>query len=111
QIALFHADAVLAGENAADLDAEAQDVGAEILRALQLVADIGVIEDQRMQIAVAGVEDIGDTQPVFFRKFAHAGQYARQFLARDGAVHAEIVGRDAADRRERRLAPRPEADP
>ena len=31
--------------------------------------------------------------------------------ARDGAVHAVIVGRDAADRRERRLAPGPEQQP
>jgi hypothetical protein len=36
QVALLDADAVLAGEDAADLDAELQDVGAEGLAALQL---------------------------------------------------------------------------
>ena len=72
---------------------------------------VGVVEDQRMQIAVAGVEDVGDAQAVLLRQLAHAGQHLRQFLARDGAVHAVIVGRDAADRRERRLAAGPEGQP
>ena len=35
QVALLDADPVLAGQNAADLDAEPQDVVAELLRALQ----------------------------------------------------------------------------
>jgi hypothetical protein len=54
---------VLAGQHAADLDAELEDVGAERLGALQLARLVGVVEDQRMQVAVAGVEHVGDAQP------------------------------------------------
>ncbi len=35
-------------------------------------------------------------------------QHLGQLAARDRAVHAEIIGRDAPDRRKRRLAPGPE---
>ena len=64
QVALLHADAMLAGEHAADLDAELEDIRAECLRSLELARLVGVVENQRVQIAVAGVEDVGDAQPV-----------------------------------------------
>src|SRR3546814_15021439 len=64
EIALLDADAMLAGQHAADLDAELQDVGAEVLRLLQLARLVGVVEDERMQVAVAGVKDVGDAQAV-----------------------------------------------
>jgi hypothetical protein len=70
QVALFDADAMFAGQHAADLDAEAQDVGAEGLRLLQLARIVGIIQNQRMQIAVAGVEDVGDAQAVLLRQLA-----------------------------------------
>ena len=75
QVALLDADAVLAGQHAADLDAEPQDVGAECLGPLELARLVGVVEDQRMQIAVAGMEDIGDAQPVLLRQLAHPRQH------------------------------------
>src|SRR6185295_9376959 len=53
QVALLDADAVLAGQHAAEFDAGAQDIGAERLRPLHLAGLVGVVEDQRMQIAVA----------------------------------------------------------
>ena len=111
QVALLDADAVLAGQHAADLDAEPQDVGAERLGPLELAGLVGVVEDQRMQIAVAGVEDVGDAQAVLRRQSPHPRQHLGEPPARDGAVHAVIVGRDAADGRERRLAPGPEQQP
>ena len=83
QVALLDADAVLAGEHAADLDAQLQDVGAERLGALQLARLVGVVEDQRMQVAVAGMEHVGDAQAVLLRQFAHAREHQRQ-LARAG---------------------------
>ena len=64
-----------------------------------------------MQIAVAGVEHVGDAQAVVRRQFADALEHLRQPRARDGAVHAVIVGRDAPDRRERGLAAGPEQQP
>ncbi len=53
QVALLDADTVLAGQHAADFDAEPQDVGAEFLGALDLAGRVGVVEDQRVEIAVA----------------------------------------------------------
>src|SRR5260221_2586046 len=64
EVALLDADAVLAGEDAADLDAQPQDVGAESLGTLELARLVGIVEDERVEIAVAGMEDIGDAQPV-----------------------------------------------
>src|ERR1700738_4503719 len=54
QIALLHANAVLAGQHAADLDTQPQNIGAELLGALEFARLVGVVEDERMQIAVAG---------------------------------------------------------
>ena len=64
-----------------------------------------------MQIAVAGVEHVGDAQAVVRRQFADALEHLRQPRPRDGAVHAVVVGRDAPDRRERCLASGPEQQP
>ena len=58
QVALFHADAMFAAEDAAHRDAEPQDFGAERFRPLQLARLHHIINDERMQIAVAGVKDI-----------------------------------------------------
>src|SRR6202023_4417766 len=52
QVALFDADAMPAGQDAAEFDASPQDVGAERLGALDLAGLVGVVQDQRMQIAV-----------------------------------------------------------
>ena len=64
QVALFDADPVLAGQNAADLDAQPQDVRAERLGALGLAGLVGVVKNQRVQVAIAGVKDIGDAEPI-----------------------------------------------
>ncbi len=108
QVALLDADAMLAGEHAADLDAEPEDVGAERLGRLDLARDVRVVEDQRVQVAVAGVEDVGDAQAVLARHLLHAVEDEGQLLARDRAVHAQIVGRQAAGGGEGVLAAGPE---
>ena len=59
---------MLAGQHAADLDAELQDLGAELLGAVEFARLVGIVEDQRMQIAVAGMKDVGDAQAVFLRQ-------------------------------------------
>ena len=112
QVALLDADAVLAGQHAADLDAEPQDVGAERLGALEFARLVGVVEDERMQVAVAGVEHVGDAQAVFLRQLAHALRAPAAACARGMVPSMQIiVRRDAADRRERRLAAGPEQQP
>src|SRR5262245_40977059 len=65
QIPLLNANAVLSGKNAANLDTKFKDVCAEFLGPLQLAGHIGVVENKRMQIAVAGMENIGNTQAIF----------------------------------------------
>ena len=57
---LLDADAVLAGDGAADFHAQLQDAAAEFLGALQFAWLVGVEQDQRMQVAVAGMEHVGD---------------------------------------------------
>ena len=53
---------MLAGDAAAGVDAEPQDLGAEGLDPLSYSWLTGPVKNQRMQIAVAGVEDIGHRQ-------------------------------------------------
>ena len=76
-----------------------------------LVGDVGVVHDERMQIAVAGVEDVRAAQPVLLRQLLDPPQHRAERLARNRAVHAVVIGRDAADRRKRRLAARPQQQP
>ncbi len=99
---------MLAGEHPAEFDAAAQDIGAEGFRAFHLAGFVGVVQDQRMQIAVAGVEHVGNPQIVFGREIADSRQRLRQRAARNGAVHAEIIRRYPPDCRECRLAAGPE---
>src|SRR5690606_12369468 len=49
-----------------------------------------------------------DLEPVMRRHFPHPRQNVRQLLARNGAVHTKIIGREAADGGESRLAAEPE---
>ena len=55
---------MLAGHRAAERDAQLEDVGAEQLGAVQLVGVVGVEQDQRVQVAVAGMEHVDAAQPV-----------------------------------------------
>src|SRR5205814_8473222 len=96
---------------APDLDAELQDLRPELLGPLQLARLVGVVQDQRMQVAVAGVKHIGDAQAELFGEFAHPLEYEWQLRARDRAVHAVVIRRYAPDRRERGLAAGPDQQP
>ena len=59
---LVRADAVLAGQRAAGIDAVAEDLGRHRLGPLGLPGHLLVVADQRMQVAVAGMEDVADAQ-------------------------------------------------
>src|SRR5262249_14917798 len=67
QVALLDADAVLAGQYATHFDTQPQNIGAELLGPLELARLVGIIENERMQIAVAGVEHVGAAQAIFRR--------------------------------------------
>ncbi len=62
---------------------------------------VGVEHDQRMQIAVAGMEDVGHLQTKSIRHFLNPPQNVRQLAGRDRSVHAQIIRTDAAYRLER----------
>src|SRR6516165_3444720 len=111
QVALLDADPMLAGQDAADLNAELEDVDAKGLRALDLAGLVGVVKHERVKIAVAGVKDVGHREPVPLRERAYSGQDLGQARTRDGAVHAIVIGRDATDRREGGFASGPEGEP
>ena len=108
EVALLDANAVFAGEAATDLDAELQDVGAEVFGAVEAVGVVGVEHDQRVEVAVAGVEDVGDTEGVLGAELGDAFEDEGELRRWDGAVHAEVVGADAADGAEGSLAAFPD---
>jgi len=60
-------DASSAGSTAQPFDAARKILGAEGFRPLHHAGLVGVVENQRMQIAVAGMKHVGDTQIVFLR--------------------------------------------
>jgi hypothetical protein len=64
-----------------------------------------------VEVAVPGVEDVGDAHPVLFAELADPLEDGPELGARDdGVLHVVVVG-DAAHRRERRLAALPEERP
>ena len=101
------ADPVFTGDGAAHFHAQFQYLAADFFGAMQFVRLARVVQNQRMQVAVAGMEHIADAQTVFERQLPDAAQYTREFAPRDGAVHAVVIGRDAARRGEGGLAPGP----
>ncbi len=104
---LVHADAVLAGERAARLEAGVEDGLGELARALGLTR-LRVVQDERVEIAVPRMEDVPDAQPVPLRQRLDLAQHLGQPRARDDAVLHVVVGRDPPHRGEGRLAPLPE---
>src|SRR6185437_2399738 len=53
---LLDPDPVLPGDRSAELHAQLEDLRPETIRALPLAAAVGIEQDQRMQVAVAGME-------------------------------------------------------
>src|SRR6185437_99504 len=72
QVALFDADAVLAGKHATHLDAKLENLGAELFGLFQFARDVGIVKNEGVEISVASVKDIGDAQPIFCRHLFHA---------------------------------------
>ena len=111
RIDFLHAHAVFAGDGSAGGDAQAENVGAELLGPLQFTLEVGIVEDQRVKISVSCMKHIGDLQPVLFGKLGDLRKYHRQFASRYRAIHAVVVGPDAPDGGKRvfTACPQPEA--
>src|SRR5712691_7371010 len=105
---LVDPDAVLARERAARVDAGLEDRLGELLPAFGLALDAGVVEDERVQVAVAGVEDVADAEAVLALQVADPPQHFGQLRAGDDAVLDVVIVRDPAHRREGGLATLPE---
>src|SRR6185436_8435212 len=85
-----------------------EDLARQLLGALGLALDGAVVADEGVEVAVAGVEDVGHLHVVLGRELIDAVEHLGQLRARDDAVLDEVVRADAAHRRERRLAGLPE---
>src|SRR3982751_4197209 len=92
QIAFLHADAVLAGQAAADLHAIADDFDGDFHGALKLRGVAWIKQHDGMQIAVAGVKNIPDKAAVFFAELLNVAQSLWKLAARNDAVK-NIVAR------------------
>ena len=108
---LVHPDPVLAGDRPAVLDAEVEDRAGHLLGVLGLPGDRLVEEHQRVQVAVAGVEDVRDPDAARPGELGDPPQHLGQRRPRDHAVLDDVVGADPADRGERGLAALPEQRP
>ena len=100
---------MLAGDGAANVNRQFKDFGTELLGAFEFAGAVGVIQNQRMQIAVAGMEYIHAAQAVFGRQRGDCIEHRRQRFLRYRAVHAVVIGRHPPCSRKRSFAPGPEA--
>jgi hypothetical protein len=106
-IEFLHAHTVLPGDGTAHGHAQGQDLRAQGLCPGQLSLPARIIENQRMQVAVAGMEHVGNCQSVLLGQGGNVIQYLCQPGSRDGAVHAVVIRRQPPYRREGRLAAEP----
>ena len=104
----FDADTVLAGDGAAVGDAQFEDFAAERLGAGKFARLVGIEQDQRMQVTVAGMKDVGAAQAVLLGQPLDAFEHRCQPLFGNRAVHAVVIRRNAAHGGKSRLAPGPE---
>ena len=100
---------MLAGDRAADFDAQFKYFRTELFCAFQLTRYVRVEHDEWMQIAVARMKHVGAAQLVFRRQVSNRAQHARQLRARNRAVHTVVIRRNAARRGERVFASAPVA--
>src|SRR6266702_7631162 len=108
ELALFHADAVLAGERPADFHAIADDFGGGFEGAFELRGIPRIVEDDGMEIAVAGVKNIADLKAVLLADLLDAAQRLRKFRTRNNAIENVIARRKPAERAEGVFAAFPE---
>ena len=105
---LVHADAVLAGDRAAVFQAGVQDRAGQLLGRDRLRRRRVVVEHQRVQVPVAGVEHVGDPDARLGGQRGDPGQHGPQRGPRHHAVLDDERRADPAHRGERRLAAGPD---
>src|SRR3954468_21917770 len=84
---LVDADPVLAGDRAAGLHAGEHDLARELLRAFGRARLVAVVADERVQVAVPGVEDVAHLETVL----AGEGVDAVEHLGQPGARYDRVL--------------------
>ena len=94
-VLLFFPDAVFAGDGAAGGEREFENLEGEGFGSLFL-AGKWRSKNERVEIAVAGVENIGDAKARMRAEAGNFGHDLRERGARDNAVLHDVIGGDAA---------------
>src|SRR5216110_56899 len=82
---------MFAGDAAAELDAGAQRGGSSLDNTIQLARRAHIEENVWMEVAVAGVKNVGDAKIVLLTDFRDAPHYLRQLAARHHAVLNVVI--------------------
>ena len=99
---------MLAGDRPPGVHAETHDLSPEVEHPLDRALLKLIEHDVRVQIAVAGVEDVRAAEPVLRREIEHPSHHLRQPRARHHAIEQVEVRRARADRADAGLAALPE---
>src|SRR5215210_1388914 len=101
-------DAVLPGKRSPVIQAGEDDLAGKLLGILGLALGVVVVQNERMQVPVPSVEDIGYPQAVLPGELGDPAKDRRELRARDDAVLDVVVVGDAAHSTESGLASLPE---
>src|SRR5215207_2365362 len=101
-------DAVLARERPTVLQAGEDDLPGQLFGLVGLTRGVVVVEDERVEVAVAGVEDVGDPEAVLFAQVRYLLQYGTELRARDDPVLDVVIVGDGSHRPECSLPALPE---
>src|SRR5437773_11846201 len=82
---------MFAGDAAAELDAGAQRGGSSLDNTIQLARRAHIEENVWMEVAIAGVKNVGDAKIVLLTDFRDAPHYLRQLAARHHAVLDVVI--------------------
>lgn len=111
EVDLLHADAVFTGDRAAEFEASLDDGFACLHDRLDLFG-IAVVEvEAGVEVAIAGMKDVGDADAVGFGDVVDGLQHFGEFRARDNAVVGDHGGGEASHRADAFLAGGPELRP
>ena len=96
RVDLFDTNTVLAGNGSTELNAGLEYVGTKLFRTVPLIWISTIKQNERMHIAVACMENIQAAQSILLFHFLNAAQEGSNVTPRNRAVHAVVVGCNAA---------------
>src|SRR2546423_14835948 len=97
EIDLLHANAMLASDAAAECDTFFQNFFASMDGAFHLVWITFIIQDERMDVAIAGVENICDPQPISAAGLLNEFHYFWKFRTRHDSILGEVIRAEPAN--------------